>query len=65
MPQPVYKGPYTADVYIVNQGGLRVRPTDRENNYLYRPTSQPDQFDAVNTMAIICRVMTMYRYVTQ
>ncbi len=38
-----------------------VRPTDETNNYLYEPDDNPDEFDAVHTLAIVSRVMAMYR----
>ncbi len=62
MPEPIEPGPQTRDAIIVNTAEMEsVGPTDEKNNYLYDPDTQPQQFDAVHTLAIVSRVMTMYR----
>lgn len=60
LPINIDNGPSSSDVVIQ---GLRdtVRPTDNNRNFLYDPTKDDVEFDAVNTFAIVTGVIMMYR----
>lgn len=62
IPEEIQKGPSCSDVKVFNDSRIpEVPPTDNYNNFLYDPVRDPEQFDAVNTMSIIYRVLHMYR----
>ena len=60
LPNNVRHGPKTEDVEIRGMA-KRYGPTDIANNFMYAPDTDPDGFDAVNTMAMVQRVVNMYR----
>ena len=64
IPVDIRHGPLTDDVIIVGMKQT-YRPTDTSGNYLYSPRTDPDAFDAVNTLCIIQHVLWMYRRVVR
>ena len=62
IPEEIQKGPCCSDAAVFNEDRMpEVPPTDNYNNFLYDPVKDPEYFDAVNTMAIVYRVLHMYR----
>ena len=60
--EEIKAGPYCSDVYVVNDEDVpEVVATDHSSNYLYDPVKNPDEFDAVNCLATVYRILHMYR----
>lgn len=60
--EEIKPGPATEDAVIC---GFRtvVQPTDDNNNYLYHAQRNPEEFAAVNVLAIVTGVLDMYKRV--
>ncbi len=53
-------GPATQDIVTAGINTI-VMPSDGDNNFLFNPSTQPQEFDAVNTLAIVNYILEMYR----
>ena len=60
----IKRGPRTHDVEI-HGIGRRIGPSDSMNNYIYEPGSDRVGFNAAHTLAVVQRVLVMYRRALQ
>ncbi len=60
IPSGLKPGPATKEIITAGMNST-IMPSDDENNYLYKPTTHPREFVAVNTVAVVKYILEMYR----